>query len=99
MLWLIAACVLPACVVAWMATWIMRQVAPRIGLIDQPAARKVHLRPTPLGGGIGIYFGVVIPIAIAQLAAWYMLRQPALPDWIPSEVAVHLRGVDRKSVV
>jgi UDP-GlcNAc:undecaprenyl-phosphate GlcNAc-1-phosphate transferase len=93
MLWLTAACLVPSCIIAWTATWLMRKIAPRIGLIDQPAARKVHVTPTPLGGGVGIYLGVVIPTALAQLTAWWLVKQPNLPDWVPQEVAVHLPGV------
>lgn len=32
-------------------------LAPSIGLTDHPGGRKLHPRPTPLVGGIGIYLG------------------------------------------
>src|SRR5207253_11090652 len=34
--------------------------APRLGLIDLPGARKVHTQPTPRGGGLAIYAGLVV---------------------------------------
>ena len=71
-------------------TGVMRLVAPRIGLIDKPAARKVHLVPTPLGGGIGIWCGVVFPLAIAQILVFLWRKSP--PEWLPIELAQHLAG-------
>jgi UDP-GlcNAc:undecaprenyl-phosphate GlcNAc-1-phosphate transferase len=70
MLWFVAACVLPAFLVSVLVTALMRRCAPRWGLIDKPSARKVHATPTPLGGGLGVYFGFVIPIALAHALAW-----------------------------
>ena len=68
----------------------MRWISPKIGLIDKPAARKVHLVPTPLGGGIGIWFGVVLPLVAAQLLIWYCQAYPQ--PWLPAELAEHLKG-------
>ncbi len=68
----------------------MRLVAPRWGLIDKPAARKVHLVPTPLGGGIGIWCGVVLPLMAAQILVFVLRKNP--PDWLPLELSQHLAG-------
>src|SRR5690348_16508545 len=87
------ACLLPAFAVSCLATALMRRWAPRWGLMDQPGARKVHVTPTPLGGGIGIWCGVVLPIAAVQLAVW-MLQHKLVPgEWVPAELAPHLDGV------
>jgi UDP-GlcNAc:undecaprenyl-phosphate/decaprenyl-phosphate GlcNAc-1-phosphate transferase len=45
-------------------TWPVRQFAIYAGFVDQPSARKVHLRPMPLLGGVAIYAGFVIAIAV-----------------------------------
>lgn len=37
----------------------VRKAAVRWGFIDQPSARKVHTRPTPLLGGAAIYLGCI----------------------------------------
>jgi len=92
MLFLITACVVPSFLIAFLSTGLMRRLAPRWGLMDQPAARKVHVTPTPLGGGIGIWLGVVIPIAAAQAAAWFLLRKGET-GWLPPDIAQHLEGV------
>ena len=93
MLFFILACLLPSFVVAFFATAGMRRLAPRLGLIDQPAARKVHVTPTPLGGGVGIWLGVVLPLTAAHLAAFVLTRNDHLRGLVPAEVAIHLEGV------
>lgn len=45
-------------------TWPVRQFALHAGFVDQPSPRKVHLRPIPLLGGMAIYAGFVIAVAI-----------------------------------
>ncbi|HKF50995.1 MAG TPA: MraY family glycosyltransferase [Candidatus Acidoferrales bacterium] len=45
-------------------TWPVRQFALYAGFVDQPGARKVHLRPMPLLGGVAIYAGFVIAVAV-----------------------------------
>jgi UDP-GlcNAc:undecaprenyl-phosphate GlcNAc-1-phosphate transferase len=41
-----------------------RHVAPRLGLVDMPEARKVHTAPTPRVGGWGITLGALLPIVL-----------------------------------
>jgi UDP-GlcNAc:undecaprenyl-phosphate GlcNAc-1-phosphate transferase len=55
----VAAFVLP-CVVSWLLTAVLIRVAPRLGLVDHPGARKVHTKPTPRGGGLAIYAAVAL---------------------------------------
>ena len=42
----------------------MIRLAPRIGMIDKPDARKVHAAPIPRAGGIGIVLGALLPMVI-----------------------------------
>ena len=42
----------------------MIRLAPRIGMIDKPDARKVHVTPIPRAGGIGIVLGALLPMVI-----------------------------------
>lgn len=95
-MWLfIAGCLLSAFWVSFIATGLMRFVSPRIGLIDKPAARKVHLVPTPLGGGVGIWLGVVIPLVAVQLLIWAWRKAP--PEWLPLELSQHLAGANLRA--
>ena len=50
-----------ACVVSLGLTALIREVAPRIGLTDNPDGhRKLHGRATPLGGGVAVYLTTAI---------------------------------------
>lgn len=40
----------------------VRALAIRVGMVDLPGPRKVHLRPIPLLGGLAIYGGVLLAI-------------------------------------
>jgi UDP-GlcNAc:undecaprenyl-phosphate GlcNAc-1-phosphate transferase len=96
MLWFIAACLIPAWCVSFLATLAMKRIAPRVGLVDHPAADKqhaTHQRSTPLGGGLGIYLGVLIPIVGAQLVALGARTAPEAFEWLPEAVTMHLEGI------
>src|SRR5713226_6025043 len=43
----------------------VRQLALRMGMVDHPGPRKVHLTPIPLLGGLAIYCGVVFAILVS----------------------------------
>lgn len=43
---------------------LMIRLAPRLGLVDRPDARKVHTTPIPRAGGIGIVLGALAPVAL-----------------------------------
>lgn len=43
---------------------LMAKLAPRLGMIDIPDARKVHAAPIPRVGGWGIIIGSMVPILI-----------------------------------
>lgn len=95
-LWLIAGSVLPSLLVAWMAGYLMRHFAPHLGLIDKPGERKVHTEPTPLGGGVAIWLGVVVPLAIGQILLGLLLstgEEGKLPDWLPEIIRQHAAGI------
>lgn len=43
---------------------LMIRLAPRLGMVDHPDARKVHSAPIPRAGGVGIAIGTLIPVLI-----------------------------------
>jgi len=90
---LVALCLSCGCLLAWGFTWGMRWLAPRVGLIDQPNARKIHCTPTPLGGGLAIWLAVTLPLlTLLGLAAW-LVRTPSPPALIPGWCVIHAQGV------
>lgn len=46
------------------STPVMRMVALRFGVIDQPAARKIHANPVPLLGGAAIYVAFIVVLLL-----------------------------------
>ncbi len=47
----------------------VRQLALRVGMVDHPGPRKVHLAPMPLLGGLAMYCGVILALFIAMPSA------------------------------
>lgn len=47
---------------------VLRRLAPKLGLIDQPGDRKVHIQPTPRSGGIAVWLGIVLAVLLQVLA-------------------------------
>lgn len=53
---------LTALMIAAGSTPLFRRLAPRLGFMDQPSARKVHTTPIPRLGGLAIYLAFVIAL-------------------------------------
>ncbi len=58
------ACALPF-VASLIGTAVLIRLAPRLRLIDMPAERKVHTRPTPKGGGLAIFAAVAVACLVS----------------------------------
>lgn len=66
---------------------LMWRLAPQLGLIDEPNARKVHKAPIPSVGGWGIVIGALVP-AMFQLA-W----TPLFKSYLAGALILFLFGV------
>ncbi len=53
-----------ALVVAVGATPVVRRAALRLGIIDRPGYRKIHVNPIPLLGGIAIYVACIAAVLV-----------------------------------
>lgn len=93
----LAGTLLPSLLMAWLATYVVRARAGAWGLVDHPNERKVHVTPTPLGGGLAIWLGVVGAFGIAQLALALALRMPAARSFVPEFALPHLAGLAQQS--
>src|SRR5262249_24453454 len=61
----------------------VRAFALRVGMVDRPGPRKVHLQPIPLLGGLAIYAGVTLAVLFlvqgpAREQGWGMLAGATL---------------------
>lgn len=89
MIWLILGASLPSLVVSLAVAWLVRRWAPRWGLVDRPGHRKVHTTPTPLGGGLAVFAGLVLPLVCGYLV---LLLSPGRLS-LPSLVGEHAAGL------
>lgn len=92
----IAVTLVPSFLISVIVVSIVRRAANRLGLVDKPGARKVHSTPVPLGGGLGIWAGVVGTLAAGTLSAYILSVSPALAGWLPPNVAQHVGGLLEK---
>lgn len=83
----------PAFVVSVIAVGLVRRAAERLGLLDKPGARKVHTTPIPLGGGLGIWAGVMATFTVGSLVALFLRSSPGLAGWLPEQLTVHINGL------
>lgn len=87
MTWLILAASIPSLIVSLAVAYLVRRLAPRWELVDRPGYRKVHTTPTPLGGGLAVFAGIVLPLACV-----YLLLLLA-PGYLPADVVRHVPGL------
>lgn len=80
---LILAVAVSAGVISGLALFPVRRFAEELGLLDRPGGHSSHHVPTPLGGGIGIYLGVVGTVGLAVLAAWWLQDGSESADSLP----------------
>lgn len=85
---------LPAFAVSVLATGWIAAHAEKLGLLDRPNARKVHTTPIPLGGGVGIWLGVVMVFATGSMATWLLTSNPYWTrSLVPESIAIYLPGL------
>lgn len=77
-------------IVAAIGTYAAKKFATRLGLMDAPGHRKVHTVATPRNGGIGIFWGIAVPLLAGLIAVQYFITYP---DKAPDFVALHLAGL------
>ena len=70
----------------FLATPVVRRVVVRFGAIDEPSDRKVHPVATPTMGGLAMYLGVVVGLAVSYLLPFFSAVHAASPE--PSAVLV-----------
>ncbi len=91
-------CLAPGMLIAWLAGFVVRRFAPKWGLVDQPGKRKVHQTPTPMGGGLAIWLGVMTAFAAGQFVLWAAATESGqasfgfVGEMLPDFARPHLSG-------
>ncbi|WP_417740494.1 glycosyltransferase family 4 protein [Rosistilla oblonga] len=93
LLFLLAVTVLPAAIISWIVVAVVRRFAEPLGLVDRPGERKVHTTPTPLGGGIGIWAGIIGTFLAGSITVWYLIDLPMIANLLPASVLEHVDGL------
>lgn len=89
---LICVTTLPAFLLSyWIVAWVRRN-ATRLGLMDLPNERKVHIVPIPRGGGIGIACGV-IGTFLSGMVGVALVNSGLLKGLVPDSVQVYVPGL------
>jgi UDP-GlcNAc:undecaprenyl-phosphate GlcNAc-1-phosphate transferase len=78
--------------IALIGTAAMIRLAPKWGLVAHPGERRIHVKPTPMGGGIAIFLGIWLPILAGVVLALYLdASGRTLAFW--RDLNPHLSGV------
>ncbi|HEY1686629.1 MAG TPA: MraY family glycosyltransferase [Tepidisphaeraceae bacterium] len=77
-------------IISFVLTLAMKHIAPRINFVDKPGNRKIHLNAKPLGGGVAIFWGTVLPLLVILLGA-------ELGFFDRSGVAAYIGGIRRQT--
>ena len=85
--WLLLGSLLPSMLTAWAVAYLVRALGPRLGLVDRPGHRKIHTAPMPTSGGLAIWLGVILPLALGQI----LLAYKVLP--LPQFAVPHVAGL------
>lgn len=82
----VAALLITLNLIPWVYRW-----AVRTKFLDMPGPRKIHTEPIPYGGGVAIFGGIVVTVALAYAAAWANQRWNWFPR-VPGDLAMHITG-------
>lgn len=86
--------IVPAFFLSLWSVGFVKRYAQAIGLLDEPNARKVHTAPVPLGGGLGIWFGVIGTFLVGTIGLFLLKSNEAVSQvWLPTRLQEHLPGL------
>lgn len=94
---LVLAAAVPSFLLALVAVGWVRRRAPSWELVAWPRSDRFHDRPTPLAGGLGIWFAVVGTFALGQIALWLISAGYISTDQLPLLAQTHLAGIELQS--
>ena len=89
--WILPLILLPSLLISWLTVIFLRRHADKWGLLDQPDDRKVHTTPIPLGGGIGIWFGVIATFLMGSVLVMF---NGSVTQWLPEQVQPYVIGIE-----
>ncbi len=91
--WLLAVTIVPPMLTCALLLYPIRRYAERLGLLDRPGGHSTHVKATPLGGGIGIWLGIILTFAVGTIAVTVARKSMAFQSRLPEGVLPYLDGV------
>lgn len=91
--WLLGVTIVPPLLISALSLYGVRRLAPRLGLLDRPGGHSTHANTTPLGGGIGIWLGIIITFAIGTAVVYVARGSTDFQGQLPSGVLLYLDGI------
>lgn len=88
--------VVPAFLISVVAVAWVQRTAAWLGLMDKPGLRKIHTIPIPLGGGLGIWFGLVGTFALGT-GILHFANVGEFQEWLPAFIKTHHPGLLNKT--
>ncbi|MGB7343671.1 MAG: MraY family glycosyltransferase [Pirellulaceae bacterium] len=83
----------PPLLICAISLYPVRRFAVKLGLLDLPGGHSSHTQATPLGGGIGIWLGVIATFAAGTIAVALARESAAIQEQIPEGILPYLDGV------
>ena len=93
LVWLLVVTVVPPLLVCAISLYPVRRYAYQLGLVDHPGGHSTHDAPTPLGGGIGIWLGIMVTFLAGTIAVAAVRNSDALHRHIPEGIWPYLEGI------
>lgn len=93
LVWLLAVTILPPMLCCMLVLYPIRRYAHRLGLLDRPGGHSTHTEVTPLGGGIGIWLGIMLTFLSGTIAVLVARDSVWLQQYLPDSVLPYLDGV------
>jgi UDP-N-acetylmuramyl pentapeptide phosphotransferase/UDP-N-acetylglucosamine-1-phosphate transferase len=67
---------------AWLLVPLVKKLAPRLGLVDEPSERRIHTVPVPRCGGIAVFLATHIALVLVFIGPWSQVAGfTQLKDW------------------
>jgi UDP-GlcNAc:undecaprenyl-phosphate GlcNAc-1-phosphate transferase len=83
-------------VLSLVLTPLFRKIALRLKVLDIPSARKVHISPKPLLGGLALYFSFLVTIVLNLIILKILWNSPNLLSLIPQSILGKIPPLERE---
>ncbi len=80
-------------VIAAVLSPLLAKAFGRMGFVDKPSEERFSRRAVPKGGGVAIFWAVLLPIVAGLGAVWYCRAHGLRPFWLPQGLQEHLPGI------